>query len=61
MKDTKAWIERLRVEAEECRLISRLATVQVKRDTFNRLAEMHDRQADELEALVASGKLSSGN
>ena len=39
MKDAKAWIERFRVEAEECRLISKLATNQAKREVFARLAE----------------------
>lgn len=38
MKDSKGWVERFRVEAEECRLISKLATNQAKRDTFARLA-----------------------
>jgi hypothetical protein len=30
MKDAQAWIERLRIEAEECRMISRLATSRQK-------------------------------
>lgn len=58
MKDAKAWVERFRVEAEECRLISKLATNQAKRDTFARLAAEADRRASELEALIASGHLS---
>ncbi len=57
MKDTREWAEKLRREAEECRLISRLATNPAKRETFARLAESIDRQADELEALIASGNL----
>ncbi len=48
MKDARTWLDRLRTEAEECRLISRLATNPAKRETFARLAETHDRQADEL-------------
>jgi hypothetical protein len=61
MKDAKAWLERLRVEAEECRLISKLATNQAKRDTFARLAAEADRRASELEALIASGHLSAAD
>lgn len=57
MKDALAWIERLRNEAEECRLISKLATSNAKRESFARLAEATDKQANELEAVVASGDL----
>jgi hypothetical protein len=39
MKDTREWAEKLRREAEECRLISKLATNLEKRETFARLAE----------------------
>jgi hypothetical protein len=60
MKDAREWAERLRKEAEECRLISKLATHPAKRETFARLAEGHDRQAAELEALIASGNLQDG-
>lgn len=55
MKDAREWAEKLRKEAED--LISKLATNQAKRETFARLAEGHDRQAEELEVLIASGKL----
>jgi hypothetical protein len=51
MKDTREWAEKLRREAEECRLISKLATNPAKRDTFARLAEGHDRQAETLRRL----------
>lgn len=61
MKDTQAWLERLRREAEECRMISKLATNPAKRDSFARLAEVTDRQADELEKVIASGQLSEPN
>jgi hypothetical protein len=57
MKDTREWAEKLRKEAEECRLISKLATNLEKRETFIRLAETIDRQADQLEGLIASGTL----
>jgi hypothetical protein len=59
MKDALAWIERLRKEAEECRLISKLATSMAKRDSFARLADETDKRADELAALVDSGQLSA--
>jgi hypothetical protein len=57
MKETREWAEKLRREAEECRLISKLATNLEKHETFTRLAETIDRQAEELEALLASGNL----
>jgi hypothetical protein len=60
MKDSREWAEKLRKEAEECRLISKLATNPAKRETFARLAEGHDRQAEELEALLDSGDLQDG-
>lgn len=61
MKDALAWIERLRKEAEDCRLISRLATNKAKRDSFARLAEATDKQADELAILINSGQLSASS
>lgn len=57
MKDTQEWAEKLRREAEECRLISKIATNLEKRGRFTRLAEAIDRQAEELETLIASGNL----
>lgn len=57
MKDAKAWLERLRTQAEECRLISKLATNKAKRETFERLAAAHDKAADDLAHLIASGNL----
>ena len=58
MKDARAWVEGLRIEAEECRLISKLATNSEKRKTFARLAEAADKNADDLMMLMASGRLS---
>ncbi len=57
MKDAKTWLERLRSEAEECRLISRLATKAAKRDAFAAMAKTYDKTADDLQALIASGEL----
>ena len=59
MRDAKEWAERLRREAEECRLISKLAANPAKRESFARLAELSDRYASEMEALIASGTLSA--
>jgi hypothetical protein len=39
MKDAREWAEKLRKEAEDCRMISKLATNPAKRETFARLAE----------------------
>ncbi|WP_245334706.1 hypothetical protein [Bradyrhizobium mercantei] len=39
MKDMKAHLEKLLVEAEECELISRLATDATKKALFAKLAE----------------------
>jgi hypothetical protein len=61
MKDALTWIERLRKEAEDCRLLSRLATNKAKRDSFARLAEATDKQADELAILINSGQLSASS
>jgi hypothetical protein len=38
---------------------SRLATNKAKRETFERLAAVHDKAADDLEQLIASGDLPS--
>jgi hypothetical protein len=43
----------------ECRLVSNLATNQMKRDTFARIAEEADKCAEEMETLIASGHLST--
>lgn len=58
MKDAQAWTERLRREAAEYRMISKLATNPVKRESFARLSEIGDRQTDELDKLITSGQLS---
>lgn len=52
MKDACLWLERLRVETEELRLISKLATDPAKRSTFARLADTHQQMADELQDVV---------
>jgi hypothetical protein len=57
MKDVTAWLDRLRTEAEECRLISKLATSDAKKVAFANLAATYDASADDLQALIDSGKL----
>jgi hypothetical protein len=57
MKDASAWLERLRREAEECRLISELATNHAKREAFANLANTCDKSADDLQCLIDSGNL----
>jgi hypothetical protein len=56
MKDMQEHLERLRTDAEECRLISDLATDVRKRQLFARLAEHLNVLASEVErAIQAAG------
>ncbi len=52
MRDARQWLERLRNEAEERRLISKLAGNRSKRESFARLAAQHTKAASELEKLL---------
>lgn len=52
MKDIQHRIERLLSDAEDCALISKLATVPAKREAFQKLAIDYRRMALELEAIV---------
>ncbi|MHC2466979.1 hypothetical protein [Bradyrhizobium embrapense] len=55
MKDMRAQLEKLRIEAEECELISKLATNGTKKALFAKLAAQHRALADEVEqAMQAS-------
>jgi hypothetical protein len=56
MNDAKLWLERLRIETEELRLISRLATDPAKRATFTRLADQHQEMADDLQATIDANR-----
>jgi hypothetical protein len=56
MQDIKQRLEKLRVDAEECQLISRLAT-DPKRNAFAQLADEYQKMAHDLEALIASGNV----
>ena len=57
MKDYQTYLEKLRTDAAECRLISDLATDPAKRDSFDRLAAHFTTIADqvELEMLMRDG------
>ncbi len=59
MKDLREKLEKLRIDAEDCRLISRLATDRAKRELFARLAEQLSQMAAEIEAAIAA-KLAGG-
>ncbi|MGY4573440.1 MULTISPECIES: hypothetical protein [Bradyrhizobium] len=54
MKDMQAHLEKLRVEAEECELISKLATNAIKKELFAKLAAHHRILADEVERTIKS-------
>ncbi|MBO4224385.1 hypothetical protein [Bradyrhizobium neotropicale] len=54
MKDMQAHLERLRNEAEECELISKLATNATKKALFAKLAEHHRALVKEVEEAVTS-------
>jgi hypothetical protein len=45
MKDIKQRIEKLRVDAEECALISKLATSATKQEAFRKLAEEYSARS----------------
>jgi hypothetical protein len=57
MQDIKQRLEKLRADAEECQLISQLATNPVKRNAFAQLADEYRKMAHDLEALIASGNV----
>jgi hypothetical protein len=46
MKDVTTWLDRLRSEAEECRLISKLAASDAKKEALATLAATYDASAD---------------
>jgi len=54
MKDLEARLEKLRVDAAECELISNLATDHAKRALFARLSQQLLAMAAEVEAVIAA-------
>ncbi|MCA6112901.1 hypothetical protein [Bradyrhizobium cenepequi] len=57
MKDMRAHLEKLRNEAEECELISKLATDTNKKALFARLAVLQRALVKELEQAIAASSL----
>ncbi len=57
MKDVKARIEKLLIDAEECVLISKLASIPEKQATFQKLADDYRKMARELETIVINGAI----
>ena len=60
MKDMEAHLEKLLTDAEECALISKLATDMAKRELFARLAEHLKMLAGEVERAIRERKAASG-
>ncbi len=54
MNDLKAKLEKLRIDAEDCNLISKLATDRGKRELFARLSRQLLAMAAEVEAVIAA-------
>jgi len=54
MKDMEQHLRKLRADAEECSMISKLATDRQKRELFARLAEHLSVLASEVERAIAS-------
>jgi len=52
MKELRDKLEKLRADAEDCTLISRLATDKAKRELFARLAAQIRQMIAELEAAI---------
>ena len=59
MKDLKEKLEKLRDDAEDCALISKLATDEVKQETFAKLAGQFREMAAALVAVI-SAKVRAG-
>lgn len=57
MKDVHQRLEKLRIDAEECLLISRLATNPAKQQAFQELANEYHKMARDLERLIASDNI----
>jgi hypothetical protein len=53
MQDMRAQLEKLRVDAEDCNLISKLATDVKKRELFARLAKHLMTLASEVERAIS--------
>ncbi len=58
MKDLTERLRKLRDDAEDCLLISRLATDPTKRQAFRKLATQLEEMAAEIEAVIAARRAS---
>ncbi|WP_375775973.1 hypothetical protein ACE103_29880 [Bradyrhizobium sp. ma5] len=56
MQGMETHLEKLRIEAEECDLISKLATNATKKAVFAKLAARHRNLADEVERALTESK-----
>ncbi len=54
MKDLNEKLEKLRADAEDCSLISKLATDKAKRELFARLAAQLQKMAEDIEVAIAA-------
>ncbi|VIO69883.1 hypothetical protein CI1B_30030 [Bradyrhizobium ivorense] len=54
MKDMRAHLEKRRIEAEECELISKLATSPTKKELLAKLAAHHRILAGEVERTISA-------
>lgn len=52
MRDIKARIEKLLIDAEDCAMIGKLAMNPAKREAFEKLAVEYRKMARELETIV---------
>ncbi|MGX9429605.1 MULTISPECIES: hypothetical protein [Bradyrhizobium] len=57
MKDMQAHLEKLRNEADECDLISKLATNATKKALFAKLAEHHRALVRDVEQAIAASSV----
>jgi hypothetical protein len=57
MQDYLKHLEKLRIDAAECRLISDLATDPAKRELFDRLAKHLTTLADQVEEAIRRQKI----
>ena len=57
MQDMQAYLEKLRSGAEECELISKLATNPTKKELFAKLAAHQRALADEVEGTIKLTKI----
>lgn len=57
MRDAKARLEKLAMDAADCEMIAQFTTVAAKRRTFMKLAETYKLMADDLRTLIKSGDL----